>query len=243
AVRGTVTGAQGATAAVSSPFQAVNCALLTFKPGFAVSTSGKTSRTDGASLDVKLTYPSGAQGSQTNIAKVKVELPKRLPSRLSTLQKACTEKTFAENPANCPAAARVGEATAKTPVLPVPLSGPAYFVSHGGAKFPELIVVLQGDNVTVDLHGETFISKQGITTSTFGSVPDVPVSSFELKLPEGPTSALAAVGNLCKGTLALPTEFVAQNGMVIYQKTKIAVTGCPKKIKHKAKKKGSKKKR
>ncbi|HWX46408.1 MAG TPA: hypothetical protein VNY52_13960 [Solirubrobacteraceae bacterium] len=160
AVRGTVTGAQGATAAVSSPFQAVNCALLTFKPGFAVSTSGKTSRIDGASLTAKVTYPNAPVGSEANIAKVKVELPKKLPARLTTLQKACTEKTFAENPASCSAAARVGEAMAKTPVLPVPLSGPAYFVSHGGAKFPELVVVLQGDGVIVDLRGETFISKR-----------------------------------------------------------------------------------
>ncbi len=242
-IGGTLSSTEGMSAAVSSRFQAAECASLHFKPGFVVSTSGKTSRADGASLVAKVTYPNMSAGPQANIAKVKVELPKRLPSRLTTLQKACTEKTFAENPASCPAGSRVGEATARTPILPVTLSGPAYFVSHGGAKFPELVVVLQGDNVTVDLHGETFISKKGITTSTFGSVPDVPVSSFELNLPQGPDSALAANGNLCNGSLSLPTEFVAQNGMVIHQKTKIKVTSCPKKIKrHTTTKKGRSKK-
>ena len=59
-------------------------------------------------------------------------------------------------------------------------------MSYGGAKFPELVIVLQGYGVTVYLHGETFISKAGITSSTFRKVPDVPITSFELKLPEGP---------------------------------------------------------
>ena len=80
------------------------------------------------------------------------------------------------------------------------LVGPAYFVSHGGAKFPELVIVLQGYGITVELHGETFISKKGITSSTFRQVPDVPVGTFELKLPQGPDSALAANGNLCSMT-------------------------------------------
>jgi hypothetical protein len=104
-----------------------------------------------------------------------------------------------------------------------------YFVSHGGEAFPSLIVVLQGDNIRVDLTGTTFISKAGITSSTFKTVPDVPVGSFELYLPEGVDSALAANGNLCRvrpRNLVMPTEFTAQNGAVLKQRTQIRVTGC-----------------
>ena len=101
-------------------------------------------------------------------------------------------------------------------------------------------MVLTGeDGVTVQVHGETFISKQGITSATFNTVPDVPFSGFELTLPQREYPAITANGNLCKGTLIMPTEFVGQNGVKITQNTKIAVTGCPKakKASHKHKKK------
>jgi hypothetical protein len=227
AIGSTLSSALGRSATVSSPFQDANCANLAFKPAFKASTSGKTSRQNGASLTVKLTYPTGSFGKDANIKSVKVDLPKQLPSRLTTLQKACTDATFNTNPAACPAASRVGQAKAITPILPVPLEGPAYFVSHGGAKFPELIVVLQGYGVAVDLHGETFISKTGITSSTFKTVPDQPVTSFELTFPQGANSALAANGNLCNEPLSMPTLFTAQNGITIKQSTAIEVTGCP----------------
>jgi hypothetical protein len=231
----------GTTAPISSHFQMGSCQALKFKPDFKVSTAGKTSRKNGASLDVKVLYPTGPLGSnqassQSNIAQVKVDLPKQLPSRLTTLQKACTAATFEANPAACPSASRVGQVTAVTPVLPVPLTGPAIFVSYGGAKFPELVFVLQGYGVTVYVHAETFISKAGITSSTLRHVPDVPITSFELKLPQGPFSALAANGNLCTSKLKMPTAFTAQNGAVIHQNTLISVTGCPKAKKSKGKK-------
>ncbi len=252
---GQLESSEGATADVSSPFQVSNCAALSFKPEFKVSTEAKTSRTEGATLHVRLTLPSGAQGTKANVHEVKVSLPKQLPSPLKTLQKACTEKVFAENPANCPVASRVGEAHVTTPVLEGGLKGPAYFVSHGGAKYPELIMVLVGeDGVTVQVHGETFIGKQGITTATFSTVPDVPFSTFELALPKREYPALSANGNLCQaqaaGKLLMPTEMIGQNGDKIRQSTKIAVTGCPKvkkaakkKTHHKAAKKGKRKKK
>ncbi|MGA2162982.1 MAG: hypothetical protein ABSH36_00765 [Solirubrobacteraceae bacterium] len=230
---GELESTEGATVNVATPFQVTNCGSLSFKPEFAVSTEAKTSRTEGATLHVRLTLPGGVQGTKANVHEVKVSLPKQLPSPLKTLQKACTEKVFAENPSNCPTASRVGEAHVTTPVLEGGLKGPAYFVSHGGAKYPELIMVLTGeDGVTVQVHGETFISKAGITTATFATVPDVPFSTFELELPKREYPALSANGNLCQaqtaGKLLMPTEMVGQNGLVINQSTKIAVTGCPK---------------
>jgi hypothetical protein len=236
-ITATISGSQGTQAEESAPFAVSGCAGLPFAPKFSVATSGKTSRAGGASLDAKLTLPTGPQ---SNIAKVKVELPKQLPSRLSTLQKACPNSTFEANPAACPAASQIGYVQAVTPILPVKLMGPVYFVSRGGEAFPQLVAVLQGYGVVVDLVGDTFISKEGITSSTFTNVPDVPVSSFELFLPEGKYSALAANGNLCKDKLAMPTLFIAQDGAQLKQNTPIGVTGCPKAKKAKKAKKKAK---
>ncbi len=226
----------------TAPFQAADCSSLQFKPGFKVSTSSKPSRLDGESLTVKLTVP-GALGSEANIARVKVELPRQLPSRLPTLRKACLADVFETNPAACPPQSIIGHAKALTPILPVPLEGPVYFVSHGGEAFPSLVVVLQGYGIAIDLVGTTYISKQGVTSTTFMTVPDQPVTSFELTLPQGPYSALAALGNPCKQKLTMPTEFIAQNGAQITQSTKIAVTGCPKAKQPKKKEKKSKRTR
>ncbi len=246
-VTGSLTSTQGATANVSSRFQAANCANLPFKPSFTVSTQANTSKKQGASLDVKVGYPKGAQA---NLHAVAVSLPKQLPSRLTTIQQACPQATFAANPAACPAGSNIGTATATTPVLSNSVSGPAYLVSHGGAAFPDLVVILQGEGVTLDLVGSINI-RHGVTSSAFASIPDVPVSSFELKLPEGPHSGLAAVlpakakGNLCGTSLTMPTTLTGQNGAVVKQTTKIAVTGCAKakkKLKPKHAKKGKRKK-
>ena len=251
--------ADNTPATTNDSFQLANCQNLKFKPQFSVSTSAKTNRTDGASLTAKLTVP-GALGTQANISRVKVELPEGLPSRLPTLQKACTAAQFETNPAGCPPASIIGHAKAITPILPVPLEGPAYFVSHGGEGWPSLVLVLQGYGITIDLTGSTLIHN-GITSTTFKTVPDQPFSSFELTLPEGPYSALTALGNLCSTTktvtvkkkvtvkihgrkktitrkvkqaepaaLQMPTEFVAQNGAEIKQTTPVVVTGCPKAV-------------
>ena len=228
-VTATLSSTAGSVAGVSSPFEAANCAALPFKPSLRSSTQAKTSKANGASLTVKV----GSGAGQANIGKVRVILPKQLPARLTTLQKACTEAQFDANPAGCPPGSDVGNATAVTPVLANPLTGPAYLVSHGGAAFPDLVFVLQGEGIVLYLDGNTNI-KKGITSSTFNSVPDAPISTFETVFPEGSHSVLAtdipakAKGSMCAQKLTMPTVITGQNGAVLKQTTKIAVTGCPK---------------
>ncbi len=235
AVTGTVTSTQGTSANVSSRFQAGGCRELPFAPRFTVSTQAATSKHNGASLIVKGVFPTG----DANIHSVAVTLPKQLPARLTTIQQACTQAVFAANPAGCPAGSDIGTASASTPILAVPVTGPVYLVSHGGAAFPDIVAILQGAGVTIDLTGSIDI-KHNITSSTFASVPDAPITTFQLSLPEGPHSGLAAVvpakakGNLCGQALTMPFTITAQNGAIVKQPVKIAVTGC---AKAKAKKK------
>jgi hypothetical protein len=250
-VKANVHAFEGASPWVASRFQVGDCASLPFNPTFTATTVGNGGF-HGASLDVKISQKPG----EAAIHKVDTQLPLALPSRLVTLQKACRESQFAANPAGCPAGSDVGIATATTPVLNVPLTGPAYLVSHGGAAFPDLDIILQGEGVKIVLTGNTDI-KRGITFSRFETVPDAPISSFELNLPGGPGAVLAATKNLCALTktvtgrrrvtlrvhgrnlhvfrkvkhsvaepLLMPTTITGQNGAVVQQTTKIAVSGC-----------------
>jgi hypothetical protein len=215
----------GATASslAESPFQVANCNKLKFSPKFNASSNAKTSRTNGALLVTEVKQGEG----QANIKSVKVQLPRQLPSRLTTLQKACTEQLFGINPLRCGSGAFVGGAIVHTPTLPQPLRGPAILVSHAGASFPDLDLVVEDPNhLRVILVGNTNI-KNGITTTTFASTPDVPISSVRVELPTGSHSALAAFGNICAKSLVMPTTMTAQNGKTFKQNTLINVAGCP----------------
>ncbi|HEY3866114.1 MAG TPA: hypothetical protein VGL54_08530 [Solirubrobacteraceae bacterium] len=223
ATESTLTSTFNATQSLSSAFQVGGCGSLAFKPTFKVTTSAKTSKKNGASLQVSLTQPA----HEANMKSVFVSLPTQLPSRLTTLQKACPEATFAANPVNCrKLGSEVGSAVVTTPVLPGQLKGSAYLVSHGGEAFPDLDIVLEGDGITVILTGNTKITK-GVTSTTFATIPDVPVTSFVLNLPVGPHSALTANGSLCAKALMVPMTIDAQSGAQIVQKTKLGVTNCP----------------
>jgi hypothetical protein len=251
-VGATLTSSNGTSVPVTSRFQAAGCQGLPFGPTFSATTAAG-GNFHGASLDVKITQKPG----EAAIRKVETQLPVALPSRLVTLQKACTDSQFAANPAGCPEGSFVGIAKAVSPVLNVPLTGPAILVSHGGAAFPDLDIILQGEGVTINLVGSTDI-KKGITYSRFQAVPDAPISSFELNLRGGPGAVLAASKNLCALTktttttrhitrrihgrlkrltvkskhtvaepLLMPTTITGQNGAVTQQNPKITVTGCP----------------
>ncbi len=230
-ITGTVTSTTGGSASISSPFTAMGCRNLPFNPVFSASTEAKATKAEGTGVRVKIAYPSSGEA---NVAKVVVGFPKQLPVRLETLQKACPAATFEANPAACPAASNVGTAIAHTPILSQPLSGPVYLVSYGNAKFPDAVFVLQGEGVTIDVDGQSFVSSAGALKVTFASVPDAPFSTFETVLPRGPHSQFTSVktsgkaqGSQCGQNLVIPVSMVAQNGAQLNQNVNVQIAGCP----------------
>ncbi|HTZ85442.1 MAG TPA: hypothetical protein VMB05_02130 [Solirubrobacteraceae bacterium] len=228
AVTGTLSGYEGASQSVSHPFGVSNCASLPFAPKLTASAGGHGSKAGGTGFNVTVT---SAGLGQAGIAKVFLTIPKILPSRLTTIQKACIDKVFEANSASCPEGSNIGMATIHTPVFKNPLTGPAYLVSHGNAAFPDVEFVLQGEGVEIILDGKTDI-KKGVTYSRFESSPDAPFTSFETKLPAGPHSALTINTqegpnyNICSKKVGMPTVITGQNGVVRSTTTNVAIAGC-----------------
>jgi hypothetical protein len=231
AFTGVATSAEGATAPLSSHFGVGSCRELAFHPRIATSTGAKGSRLNGVSLHFLITPAKAAQGTQAWLKELKFTLPRQFPSRLTTIQKACTANVFEHERSKCPTASIIGHAVVRTPDLPVPLEGPVYFVSYGNKSFPEVVLVLKGDNVTIEEHGETLI-EGGVTTATFRHVPDAPFTSVEVTLPAGRYSEFAANlpherQDFCGRNISMPTFFKAQNGLQTRQNVRITITGCP----------------
>jgi hypothetical protein len=78
-----------------------------------------------------------------------------------------------------------------------------------------------------------------LTSTTFRTIPDVPIRRLDLVLPEGKRSILAASSGPCtKKRLTMLTAINGQNGARVKPTVKVAVSGCkkPKKKRHPKKK-------
>ena len=223
AVSGALTSTEGTVEEVSSPFQLTGCRELPFAPTLSATSAANSSKASGASLQVRIASSPG----QVNLAKVKVDLPRQLAARLSSLQQACRASVFHASPAFCPRASIVGMGTVLTTALGSALTGPVYLVAKAGDAFPDLVVVLRGEGVAVELVGQTDI-EHGVVSAAFNSVPDIPIGSFDLALPEGPHSLLAASTNLCNATLTMPVGFAGHDDAVLRTVTTVTVEGCRK---------------
>jgi hypothetical protein len=225
-ISGTIGGVGGASAAVSSPFQVAGCEDLPFTPSLTATTqAGASSRGNGAGLVVKIANP--AQ-SAANMRTASIEMPAQLRPRLATIQHACLAATTLSTPSACPPESLVGHASVTTPVMVQPLTGPVYLVAHGGTAPPSLVLLLEGEGVSVSLTAALSISSKGPITAVFQSLPDVPISTFELTLPGGPHSMLGATANVCRATMTIPYKLTDQGGAVLKGSAAVRVSGCPK---------------
>ncbi len=227
AIAATIDSSEGASATISAPFQAVDCAELTFAPRLtALIRAHATAQGNGAGLQVDVSSP--ASGG-ANVRSIEITLPRQLRPRLTTIQQACPLQRQAAGTALCPATARVGSASVSSPATPTPLSGPVYLVARGARALPALVVLLKGNAIALELEGKLSISHRGVISARFAKLPDVPISSFDLTLSRGPHSMLGAVAAVCGARLRLPYALTDSSGRTIERTDTILVSGCPRK--------------
>jgi hypothetical protein len=222
-VSGTVGSTEGATANVSSRFQAFDCASLAVRPTIRLF-AGKRGRTyRNASTPLTVVVKNPASGA-SNLRYTKVSLPTTINARLDVVNRACTRDEFEAG--HC-SQAKAGTAYVITPLLRDPLRGGVYFVKNGRA-LPDLFIALRGQ-VDFDLIGKVSIPGGKHLATTLDAVPDVPFTKFVLRLVAGKHGPVGAATNLCTRTghrTPAAVDFVGQNGKVLQVDQRMHIRGC-----------------
>jgi len=197
---------------VAEEFKATGCRKLKFHPRLNIRLFGATNRAKHPKLRAVLK----ARGKDANIRRASVALPHALFLDQASLATVCTRVQF--NAEKCPKRSIYGRARAFTPLLGKPLEGPVYLRSSDNT-LPDMVAHLEGQ-VTVDLVGRIDSFRGGIRT-TFGRVPDVPVSKFVMTLPGGKKGLLVNSTNLCAKPVKAIIRIKGQNGKKVGGKPKL----------------------
>ncbi len=219
-------------ASLQEHFQASNCAALGFKPGISFQLKGGTKRGQFPALTATLK----ARPGDANIRKARVTLPRTAFLAQEHIRTICTRVQFAAKA--CPEGSVIGHAKATSPLIDGSLEGPVVMRSSSN-KLPDLVATLDGIiEVVVASRIDSF--KRRIR-STFDLLPDVPVSSFELRMQGGKKGLIVNSADLCRVTSRGLVELTGHNGAEHSFKPKVKATSCKGKNR-KAKKQHDKKK-
>ena len=236
-IAATLGAADGQTAPVTNRFQVGDCGSLALKPALALTLSGKGQTTDGKhpAVTAELTQKPG----QSNLKKVRVALPLALALDPDNANGLCEFADGSKVRRRARSLDR-GDATATTPILDEPLSGPVYFVKNirkdakSGREIrtlPKFVIPLTGQNgVKLTLTGTSDVEDDQLVT-TFDNIPDASVSSFKLNIIGGKGGILTVSdADICKATQVADQQVDGQNGKAADADVFIQTPGCPTKI-------------
>jgi hypothetical protein len=232
AIDATVSGTEGATAALSNHFQLGECGALGFRPTLHFQLKGESRRGGHPALRALVTYPK--HGAYSNIARAAVTLPRTELLENAHIRTICTRVQYAAGSGGgqqCPRGSIYGHARAWTPLLDKPLEGPV-FLRSSSHELPDLVASLRGQ-IQVDLVGRIDTVDERIR-NTFEGVPDTPVSRFELQLGGGAKSLLVNTTNLCRARPRATVAFTAHNAKILDTTPMVRATGCGHKHKNRA---------
>jgi hypothetical protein len=219
----TIGAVPGQSVTAASRLQMADCSALGLDPKLALTLSGKGQTTDGKHPAISAVLAQAA--GESNLKKVKVTLPLSLALDPDNAESdgLCSFVEGSKDDPKCPASSVVGTATAVTPILNEPFTGPVYFVKNvrkdpkSGRDIrtlPKLVIPLRGNGILLTLTGTSNVVDNQLVT-TFDLIPDAPVSSFKLNITGGKKGILVISGDkadICKANQIANQEIDGQNG-------------------------------
>jgi hypothetical protein len=219
---------------LSTPFQAVNCARLPFRPKLSLTLKGQTKRGGNPALHAHLAM---AGFGEAGLAYARTALPKTLFLDNAHIRTICTRVQFREGATEgekCPPGSVIGSAKALTPILSEALEGPIYLRSNPERELPDIAASLQGSEIQIVAVGHTDSAPGGGLRNTFDLIPDAPISSVDINLFGGKRGLIESSRDLCSYRPKATVNFKSHNGKALNSKVALKATGCKKHRKHRA---------
>jgi hypothetical protein len=208
AIAATIASSTGGTASPASPFHAVGCAALGFKPRLSLTLKGAIKRGGHPALRAVVKPRLG----DANIDSTVVTLPHSAFLDQAHIRTICTRVQYAAGAGNgsqCPPGAVYGHVLAVSPLLDTPLEGPVILRSSSH-KLPDMVFALHG-LVDIEAVGRIDSVKGGIRSS-FEAIPDAPLSKVVLEMEGGKKGLIVNSRNLCAKLSQAEVRFTGHNG-------------------------------
>jgi hypothetical protein len=180
AVDGTIESSSGVLAAAGSPLKLSGCHRLGFRPSFHIGFEGRTELHRDGHPGVRISARMRPQ--DTGVRAMKITFPRRLGFDIGAVKEICSRPDAAAG--TCPAGARVGTASGRTSLFSEPLRGAIDVVRPKGNGMPDLGISMTALGTSLSLNGRTGFEDGRLVTKLAG-LPDVPLSSFTMRMDGG----------------------------------------------------------
>jgi hypothetical protein len=204
-------------------YDSVNCAALPFSPSLSVSLGGPGATKPGQNLPMTATISQG--NGQAGLRNARVLLAPEVGANISVLVNQCGINKFRADATQCPAATKVGSATATSPFLPSALKGAVVIVKPApGQFFPRLGVDLRGPLALQVLGSFVLDPSPG---NLFTNLPDIPISKFALHFHGGTGGLVSSSSNLCTDPAPVfQSAFIGWNNQGAVGSVPATIKGC-----------------
>lgn len=219
---GTLYSDLGASAEVSSPYQATGCENVPYTPTLTAAFAGGRSEV-AENGHPELRTAVGAGLGQGGTRDLDLVLPEGVAIDVERIRRSCPIADYQAG--NCKPETVVGEAVAESPLIAEQLRGTVTFVSVPGVPLPELRIDLRGP-LSITLAGRVRQEGTRIVAAVSG-LPDTPLTRFELTLAGGSRGLLQASRDLCATSrVPIDAQFASFTGAAVKRTVSVDMPDC-----------------